>query len=77
VNERWVVTIEEAHGCCALDSDCAAGHCVQGVCKTRPSTGCWTRADCLGGGFCEDALVCTCGAECFAADKPGTCVYPV
>ena len=77
VNGRWAVSTLDAHGCCSMDSDCSGGSCVQGVCKTPPSTGCWTERDCVNGGLCQGADVCTCGAECFAADSPGNCVYPL
>ena len=67
--------------CCEDNTDCGDQICVLGMCKAVPEKGsCWTDADCkdTGGGLCEDAKVCPCGAPCAtdpeaAPEKFGTC----
>ncbi len=63
-------------GCCASDGDCPQGHCISGVCyetKMLQAGTCWLDADCASDQQCQGAITCPCGAQCFAADKPGTC----
>jgi hypothetical protein len=62
-------------GCCKQDGDCKTGVCAGTMCKDPgelQAGQCWTDAQC-GGAPCKGANVCPCGAQCFAADKPGTC----
>ena len=66
-------------GCCNTNGGvCASGEsCANGNCKPKnklPGGMCWNDSDC-GGGTCSDVNVCPCGADCFAADTPGTCGY--
>ncbi|MCO4763405.1 MAG: hypothetical protein KC502_17945 [Myxococcales bacterium] len=63
-------------GCCNKTSECNKGQaCAKGVCKDlaqlKKGT-CWTDSDC-GGAVCQGAVICPCGVNCFAPDKPGTC----
>jgi hypothetical protein len=63
--------------CCVSDSDCGPyEYCFAGVCKTKPSAGCWTHRDCENGALCFSANVCPCGSSCLVADAPGTCGIP-
>ncbi len=69
-------------GCCISDKECGAtGVCVmtlgakKGVCKDTSKLNkgeCWNSKQC-GGKMCIAPVVCACGLQCFAADKPGTC----
>jgi hypothetical protein len=71
--------------CCHTDADCTDGArchdepCATGmsgtcVAPTALSAGqCWDALDCPGG-TCVGASICPCGARCFAADMPGTCM---
>lgn len=67
-------------GCCKTNDNCVKDEfCVGDVCKASDGLGpnqCWTAAQC-GGNPCQNALICPCGAPCFAPDKPGTCAVPV
>ena len=65
-------------GCCKTDKDCKTQLCVgglNGVCKDpkqlKPGQ-CWRNDQCTKG-KCVGAVVCPCGAACFAPDKPGKC----
>lgn len=65
-----------ANGCCTSDKQCAADQkCIVGKDCVKaaldPGT-CWNDGDC-GGKACTGAFVCPCNADCFAANKPGTC----
>jgi hypothetical protein len=72
--------------CCVDSSDCAPTEtCVgasqdcstTGVCEplsTLPDGACWSDEDCAVGAGCVGAFVCPCGATCFVADMPGTCM---
>ena len=64
-------------GCCKDDSQCKIGLCANSVCKDpgelKPGA-CWTDAQCGKGGVCKGANICPCGANCFVADSPGTCL---
>jgi len=69
-------------GCCSGTCHCTEGDCVQrngigppGVCKTPDlGGGCWQDSDCGFAEVCQGANVCPCGASCYVADSPGTCV---
>jgi hypothetical protein len=74
--------------CCYRDQDCGTGkECVGVVCDGSNSTVgvcepiqsassgmCWQDSDCPPAhATCQNAIVCRCGASCFAPDKAGTC----
>ena len=76
-------------GCCYLDGECKPGfECAgvtctaetrkPGVCEptaTLAAGQCWRDSDCpASSGSCYGAQMCPCGANCFAADQPGTCI---
>jgi hypothetical protein len=65
-----------APGCCKADGDCKQGEsCINQICKKpAPAGQCWQGDDCKAGQVCEGAMICPCGAQCFAQDKPGQCV---
>ena len=63
--------------CCKDDASCGADMlCIDGkACvSAKLSAGqCWHPSDCALGQECQGAFVCPCNADCFPADKPGTC----
>ncbi|MCC6643980.1 MAG: hypothetical protein IT374_00195, partial [Polyangiaceae bacterium] len=65
--------------CCKSDNDCekgfeCAGPLGKSVCLPTPPKGeCWSNADC-GGGICEKATICPCGANCLLPNSPGKCL---
>jgi len=63
--------------CCDANTPCGIGmFCAKTTCKVLKELGaneCWADAQCLQGEVCEGAMVCSCAAQCPAADKPGVC----
>jgi hypothetical protein len=63
--------------CCAQDSDCPGGECVNTACVTYPPDGaCYRDADCVAGAVCSGAAVCGCAADCSYDVILGKCVLP-
>jgi hypothetical protein len=45
-----------------------------GTCEPTPADGsCYNDIDCPQDGLCRSAVTCACNAQCFAANRPGTC----
>lgn len=67
---------ETALGCCADDSACSSGLCVEGLCVDLPEVGrCWTDAQCGPIEACVGAGICPCGLDCEQwYEGPGFCL---
>jgi hypothetical protein len=76
--DRSGICVPSNDNCCLSDADCPNGDtCFAGICKARPTQGCWQDEDCTANGICSGAVTCPCGRACLIADSPGTCVYPI
>jgi hypothetical protein len=71
-------------GCCGVDRYCPTGYsCAgnvdqllanMGRCEPTPiDGGCYNDSECPKDGLCRSAVTCACNAECFVANRPGTC----
>ncbi|MCO4761672.1 MAG: hypothetical protein KC502_09225 [Myxococcales bacterium] len=86
VKSKGACTTGPGKGCCKGQSDCPykddicipSSSSKYGMCKNTKALQageCWTDGQC-GGGKCDGAIICPCGATCKVADKPGKCLKP-